>query len=162
MGAVGSGGEICRKQGFSFESTVSEGELRTDSLSAAKSDAAAYFDVRGNILFAEGVDFRQVTSRPFPAALRARLRPDSALLKLPRADSFVRGLVQLPEGVMMVAVRPVINSSGTGPVKGAFLLGRFLNKRHRQTIVCTTAIALVCAAIFSRLSADFATAREYL
>lgn len=46
----------------------------------------------------------------------------------------VRGVVSLPEGPMMVAVRPILRTDGSGPPHGALIMGRWLSEGFEQRL----------------------------
>ncbi len=135
-------------------------ELTTESLVPTQSHAAAYIDSRGRILYATGLDFKTLKTKPFPPELRAQLKPGSPLLKLPTPSSFVRGLVQIPEGILLVAVRPVTNSKGTGKIGGAFLLARFIDADLIQQMSAQVQLPISLHAISDHMPSDFRMANQ--
>jgi len=63
----------------------------------------------------------------------------SSLVKLTRSQSLdkdhgARGLVSLPDGPMLVAIWPVIHSTGAGVPKGALVIGRRFDKAELQRL----------------------------
>lgn len=46
----------------------------------------------------------------------------------------VKGVVKLPEGLMMLAWEPVLTGHGEGPPRGALVMGRFLNDAELQKL----------------------------
>jgi len=54
------------------------------------------------------------------------------LLSQPSGTTELSGIISLPAGIMMMVSQPVVQSSGTGPIAGYFILGRFLTESRRQ------------------------------
>jgi PAS domain S-box-containing protein len=76
---------------------------------------------------------------PLPPFLRQALRPGSPLLKCHTPADKVSGFVCTPNGLMLVAARPITDSSGHGPVRGVLVMGRYLDHAEQTMIArCTS------------------------
>lgn len=89
-------------------------------------NALVVLDESDKPVLQQGYNLEQRQRIPVPASLWEHLQPDSPLLAHDTTTSSVRGLLQLPEGPMMVAARPIVTSEAEGPIRGTLLLGRFL------------------------------------
>jgi signal transduction histidine kinase len=81
----------------------------------------------GQIVGAKAYDLDQQRSIPVPAFFRESSTIRSALFQQNILDSATTGLALLPEGPMLVASRPIVTSENQGPIRGALLMGRYLD-----------------------------------
>jgi len=89
-------------------------------------NALILLDRSGKPLLQQGYNLESRQRVPIPRSLWEHLQPGSPLLTHSSTTSAVHGLLQLPEGPMMVAARPIVTSEAEGPIRGTLLLGRFL------------------------------------
>ena len=89
-------------------------------------NALILLDRSGKPLLQQGYNLESRQRAPIPRSLWEHLQPGSPLLTHSSTTSAVHGLLQLPEGPMMVAARPIVTSEAEGPIRGTLLLGRFL------------------------------------
>lgn len=82
----------------------------------------------GTIVFSRANDYINNIQRPFPASLLPHLKPGSQLLKHGSPQSSVAGFVSLPEGLLMVASRPILTTEYKGPPRGTLIIGRFFDR----------------------------------
>jgi signal transduction histidine kinase/DNA-binding response OmpR family regulator len=82
----------------------------------------------GRIVFGTGFDYNKGKKTPIPEALKRHLVLSDRLLQHPDLTTTVAGIVLLPEGPMMIIARPILNSAGTGPIRGTLVVGRYLNQ----------------------------------
>ena len=81
----------------------------------------------GQIAGAKAYDLDQQRSIPVPAFFLQPSDARSALFQHSTLDSSTTGFVLLPEGPMLVASRPILTSDKNGPIRGALLMGRYLD-----------------------------------
>lgn len=113
-------------------------------------------DGRFQIVYQYAIDphVLPAVAHPFPEGLLPYLTPKSSLVTFRTAQDRTQGLLRLPEGVVMFAAQPIVAGDRTGPLKGAFMWGRFLTRAEvdaisevthlnlRMTPLPNTAIAL--------------------
>ncbi len=101
-----------------------------ETIEQLQADYIGYLHENGEVIWAAGVDRNARQLVPLPESLRAQLAPGKSLLDLPDLDSGVSGILQIPEGPLLVAVRRVLTSDQSecdGP-SAVFLLARFLDE----------------------------------
>jgi sensor domain CHASE-containing protein len=81
----------------------------------------------GRIVFSKAFDLQNEEEIPVPQNLWEHLSANSPLFRHPDTDSSITGLVLLPEGPMLVVSRPILTSQGEGPIRGALIMGRYLD-----------------------------------
>lgn len=121
-----------------------------------------FFDSSGKLVFGKAVDLTSGNSNPVPQALLDRLAKDPP----PRGHSLNQGLtgiVPLPEGLLLVAARPILPSSGKGPSNGMLILGRYLDSAEFAQLAKMTQITFTLHAVDDpQLPADVVGARVQL
>lgn len=100
---------------------------------------------------------------PVPPSLLAQLKPGSLLLSHPDISSEITGLLQLPEGTLIVSSLPILNSEGTGPINGTMVWAKYLAEDEVAQLETTTQLDV---AFYSyndpTLSADLVRAKQRL
>ncbi|MBT0664621.1 PAS domain S-box protein [Geobacter pelophilus] len=86
------------------------------------------FNKDGKMLFSRGHDFHANSQKPVPDSLLKYLSPGSTLLTHNSPEHTVTGLLSIPEGTLLIVSRPILTSEYKGPVNGALVIGRFLDK----------------------------------
>ncbi|MFH0953728.1 MAG: PAS domain S-box protein [Verrucomicrobiota bacterium] len=77
-----------------------------------------------------------------PQGLERHLGASSRLVALRDPKSHVSGLILLPEAPALVSSRPIVRSTGEGPVRGALVTGRFLDREEIQELADTVMLSL--------------------
>ena len=115
-----------------------------------------FVDSSGRVVYAKAFDLGRGVERPLPVGLDRWLAPGGLLLQHSRWDSVQTGIIELPEGLMLVAVRPVLNSQRSGPVRGTVIFGRFVDRGVTAQIArLTQAPVAIHGAQERRQSAEF-------
>jgi len=81
----------------------------------------------GDLAFGGGFDLARGQSIPVPASVADHLAPGGELMGGPSGMASLTGIVSLPEGPLLVASRPILDSEGRGPSHGRLIFGRFLD-----------------------------------
>ena len=93
-----------------------------------KANMAAMLDETGALVWGSGYDLESYHPADLPFGLVDYLSADSMLARHPGVTSEVSGILMLPQGPMLVDSQPILTSDGKGPVRGAFVLGRWLDE----------------------------------
>jgi PAS domain S-box-containing protein len=115
---------------YAFIQNGNPGFVKSEVGYGALSDAVArglnlelYIRSSGQIVFGEGFDLATQKETPLPEGLGEHLHAGSRLL----AQSGNSGIVLLPKGPMLIASRPILTTTGKGPVHGSLIRGRYLD-----------------------------------
>lgn len=129
-----------------------------------KFNAVIFVDSAAKVVTALGADIDLKKEVPVSKALLDQLTPDSFLLNHPDAKSLHQGILQLPEGPMLIVSRPIVPSSGAGPIRGTVIMGRYLNPSYIQQLETLTKLPDLTVEKFdsTQASADFQAARQAL
>ena len=87
----------------------------------------AYLDTSGEIAYARAYDLNNKQEIPIPDDLKTYLSPGSPLLDTESHNPAVKGILTLPESIMMVVSHPILTDLGTGPARGTLVAGRYLD-----------------------------------
>lgn len=105
-------------------------------------NAVVFSHVSGRIVYAEGwpPDARRGVSTP--ESLLACLTSDSTLLRPAHGGAGSRGILSLPEGLLLVGVGTIVDRDAEDPPCGTLLLGRFLDARMIRDLSAATKLKL--------------------
>jgi diguanylate cyclase (GGDEF)-like protein/PAS domain S-box-containing protein len=118
-----------------------------------------FINEKGSIIFAKALDYRTGKDAAVPDVLMQQATPGSSLLQHKNADSSLKGILSVPEGVLLVASEPVLPSSGIGSVQGTLIFGRYLDTAEIQRLSKSTLYALTARTVNDKtLPEDFKSA----
>ncbi len=86
-------------------------------------------DKSGRQVFARAYDLETNKRVAVPRALAPYLTGRASLAGPLGIKGGVQGLVRLGDSLMMIVSRPILTSEDRGPVRGALIMGRYLDKR---------------------------------
>lgn len=96
----------------------------------------------GQIVFGQEFDLEAAQPAPLAPQLQQTLTPASPLLALADENSATSGFLVLPDGILMITSQPILTSDGTGPLRGALIMGRYLNQAEIQRLSDLTRVPL--------------------
>ena len=121
------------------------------------------FDSAGQLVFAKNIDLQTGQESPIPPVLQTHLEPDSPLLQHADTASQLSGLILLPDTPLLISSRPILTSLDEGPIRGSFIMGRFLNAAEVKRLAGLTDLSLTLQRFDAAvLPGDFQDAREAL
>jgi sensor domain CHASE-containing protein/signal transduction histidine kinase len=102
-------------------------------------------DTSGHVVFEKGLDLTTQEEIPIPefAPEALAVLPGHLLLDHPDTESTKTGIVLLSQGPMLLASRPIITSDGQGPIRGTFIMGRFLDQDLVGRVAETAQLSLL-------------------
>ena len=98
-------------------------------------------DAQGNPIAGQGYDLDTRTLVPVPEDLRTVLASESRR-GYSGDTAGTMGIVMLPEGPMMIAIRPVFSDTGSGQILGYLMMGRYLDAREVSRITTMAQLPL--------------------
>lgn len=108
--------------------------LVPEALVNLKVDLVILMQPSGRIVFGTGFDRQTRQNRPVPTALLSRLTAQSPLLEKTLTGTSQKGIIVLPEGAMIITSRPILTSEGKGPIRGALIFGRYLDRQSVEQL----------------------------
>ncbi len=100
-----------------------------------------YVHIPDRIVFAKAFDLGSKEEIAVSKGIADYL-PDMPLLSLLDPSGKISGLIQLPEGPILIASYPILTSEREGPVHGILMIGRFLNRAEIDMLAETTQLKL--------------------
>jgi sensor domain CHASE-containing protein/GAF domain-containing protein len=133
-------------------------------IDALEMNAIVYVDDSANVVTSLGADLSTGKAAPVSSALLSQLTDSSPLLKHSQTNSKVQGIIQLPEGPMLVSSRPIVTSEGKGPIRGTLVMGRYLNTEALKELQDRTKLPNIALEKFNgtQLPPDFQSAKQAL
>lgn len=121
------------------------------------------FNNQGQQVVGKGFNLEQKKETPISDSFQKYLTPNSLLLKHSNPGSNITGIVLLPEGFLMIASHPILNSQGTGSIRGSLIMGSYLNDKRIKELAQRTQLSLsVYRVDDTQLPPDFQAARSAL
>ena len=88
-----------------------------------------FINSSGNTVFGKAYDIQNKTELPIPGSFQ-NISPGNILLQHSDENSSIKGIILLPEGPMMVASRPILDTERKKPIRGSLIWGRYLNDKE--------------------------------
>ncbi|OUC16057.1 MAG: hypothetical protein B0A82_03495 [Alkalinema sp. CACIAM 70d] len=107
-----------------------ESNLIDSQLALLDVNLIAFFSPTGELVFGTMYDSKKARSEPIPPEILKALTPTSPILKSPSQQEDLTGLIQAPQGAMLLASRPILNSKRQGPVRGRMVIGKYFHNSH--------------------------------
>lgn len=121
------------------------------------------FNNQGKPVVGKGFNLEQKKETAISDSFQKYLTPNSLLLKHSNPGSNITGIVLLPEGFLMIASHPILNSQGTGSIRGSLIMGSYLNDKRIEELAKRTQLSLkVYRVNDTQLPPDFQGARSAL
>jgi len=102
-----------------------------------------FIDSAGQTVFGKAFDLDNEEAVLVPQSLQGHLTIGDILLTHSDTESSISGIVLLPEGPMLIASRPILTSEDEGPIRGALVMGRFLDATEMERFAELTHLPLV-------------------
>jgi signal transduction histidine kinase len=93
-------------------------------------DLMVFIHASGRIVWATSFDREKKKKIPLARAVRERLLQGDPLPRQSDVRGSRAGILVLPEGPMILSVRPIVTSENRGPIRGTLIVGRYLGARE--------------------------------
>ena len=125
-----------------------------------------YFNVNGDIVYSKGFNLIRKAEERVTENFKIYFSPGSPgfekLLAL-QPETSLTGVIRLPEGPMLIAVRPILPTSRQGKSKGVMLAGRYLDDAEVGMLSAAADLNLELTDIYKPPATDnYRKAREAL
>lgn len=110
-----------------------ESNLVNDVFIGLKINVMVFIDSRGQIVFGKAFDLYKNYVQDMPSFFKKDVI-DSNLYIKDRSIKSVKGIVNLPEGLMFVAAQPITSSDGSSDPRGTLIMGHFLDDKMIRDI----------------------------
>ncbi len=113
--------------------------LTDATLAQSEINTILYVDLTGQIVYSKTFDLQNKQAIPTVPEWATYL---PALTRDVGLDRSVTGLVQLADGQLLVAARPILTSEYTGPRRGTLVMARYLSSEAIRQLEKTTGLTL--------------------
>ena len=118
-----------------------------------------FINSSGKIVYGKAYDLEKDEEIPVSLKLQS-LSASDLLINHKDTESYIKGIILLPEGPMLVASRPILTSERKGPIRGTLVIGKFLNRAEIERLSGITHLSLTVNRFDdSQLPSDFKEAR---
>jgi len=117
-----------------------------------------FINSNGRIVYGKAFDD---AGKEFPVPMQLTgLYVNDSLFKHNDPESFVSGIIMLPDAPMIVASHPILTSESKGPIRGTLVMGRFLDQAEIERLSGITHRSLSINRFDDpRMPSDFSEAR---
>ncbi|HEY3418510.1 MAG TPA: methyl-accepting chemotaxis protein [Armatimonadota bacterium] len=119
-----------------------EENLTPDAMRSLKLHHIIIVDSQARIVLAKGLDAALEKSVDMPSSLKPYLTQQGVLLKHPDTKSVITGILNLPEGPLLVVSLPILTSNQTGPIRGSLIMAQYLDAVKVQSLADRTHVAI--------------------
>ncbi|KAM3100594.1 CHASE4 domain-containing protein [Phormidesmis sp. 146-35] len=119
-------------------------------LSMLQVNMILFIDRSGKIVFGTGFDLQEGQRVPIPQGVKQHIAIGDRLLQHATSQSTTTGILMLPEGPMMVASRPIVNSAGKGPILGSLIVGRYVREEDVSQLTRSLQVPLTVQPLLDR------------
>ncbi len=105
-------------------------------------DAMVFLGKENEVVLAAAYSRKTGEKMPVPAGLLEALGSGPPLVGLRESDPPVSGVIDLPDGPVMIASRPVLTSEYIGPANGTLVMGKLLDQDAIRRLSETTHLSL--------------------
>lgn len=122
-----------------------------------------FINSTGQLVYGEAFDLQNDTQIPLAADLTALVASYPLLWSFNSTSSYSRGIILLTEGPLLFSSRPILTSTGLGPVRGALIMGEYLTQQKLTEFSSQVQLPLTLETFNDpRLPSDFQLARSSL
>ncbi len=118
-----------------IETNVSE-----NTFTLSKLNLFSIYNLQGELVWGMLYDFQNKEKVSMPGFLETTIPGIPKLINHAEVESSVEGIVNTARGPLMLVSRPIITTQNEGPIRGALIMGRFLDDNMRTTIAEQTAV----------------------
>src|SRR3989304_6002029 len=120
-------------------------------------DLILFINSSGQMVF--GRAFQQGTETPAPQSLLELISANNFLWYHSSVESRITGVIPLAENPLLIASRPILTGQHEGPIRGALIMGRYLDSEEIEYLSQTVHLPLSVSRFDdSQASSDFLTA----
>jgi methyl-accepting chemotaxis protein len=117
-----------------------------DTLSKMGLNLIVFVKPDGGIWYSQAINLDTKAEGALPVFFQSTLPPGHWMLSEMSRGSETSGVLLLPEGILMTAYSPILQTDGEGPPHGLLVMGRFLDATEIRNIEKTTKVVHISIA----------------
>ncbi|MDP2729646.1 MAG: CHASE4 domain-containing protein [Dehalococcoidales bacterium] len=131
---------------YAFVEDVNQDYIQTnlvdDTFTELRLNLMLFVNSSGQMVHGKAFDLQNEEEMTVPESLLSYLPPGGLLVSHSDPESIVRGIILLPENPMLIVSAPILTSEDEGPVRGALILGRYLDSSEIERLSGQTRLPL--------------------
>jgi signal transduction histidine kinase len=124
-----------------------QSNLIEDTFTGLSLDVILFVNSTGYVVHGTAFDRENMTETAVPQDLLQLVSDSNYLWYHDDTNGSIVGLVSLKEAPLMVASRPIMTSQSEGPIRGALIMGRYLNSEEIENIEKTIYLPIVISSL---------------
>ncbi|MCX8153359.1 MAG: ATP-binding protein [Candidatus Bathyarchaeota archaeon] len=106
-----------------------ESNLVDETFANLEVNLMVFINTKGQIIYSEAFNLSSSTKMPVPQEFLTLLSSNGFLWNHTSAESGITGIVHLTNVPLLIASHPIVTSQHEGPIRGALIIGRFLDSK---------------------------------
>jgi methyl-accepting chemotaxis protein len=140
-----------------------DANFQASSFNSLRMNMILVLDTYGQLIHGEAFDLESGEMVPIPSDVLQHLSGDSPLIQHAETDTGTAGILLLPEGPLLVASQPILNSQREGPIHGTLIMARYFDSSELEYVGTLTRLPLTSYPLDAAgLPPDFQTAQASL
>ena len=121
--------------------------LTNEQIAFLNVNLVIYVNSKGKIIYGTGFDLNNKQKTSIPRSISQSIKPNNILLQPSNPNNSLAGIVSIPEGLMLISSRPILNSKGGGIVRGRLIFGRYIDTKITNRLAKATRLSLTIQAL---------------
>ncbi|MEI6126399.1 MAG: CHASE4 domain-containing protein, partial [Pseudomonadota bacterium] len=121
-----------------------------------------FTDASGEIIYSQGLTLSHDGEAPVLESLLKAIASTPGLVRHPGLDSSVKGIVAVPECLVLITSRPIRTGAYKGPVAGSLIVGTYLSPTHIDELARQTHVSITIEHTAAALSGPEIPAIDYI
>ncbi|MDI6643792.1 MAG: CHASE4 domain-containing protein [Methanobacteriaceae archaeon] len=136
-----------------------ETNLQPETFSRLNLNLILFIDNDGQIIYGKGFNLKENRELELPSDFNRTLALDNPLININSTGN--SGIIITQYGPMIISSHPILRGSGSGPIQGTIIIGRFMDQSelNRLSVITNSSISLE-EYNSPNLSTDFKAARS--
>ena len=140
-----------------------DANFQASSFNSLRMNMILILDTYGRLIHGDAFDLESGEMLPVPSSVEEYLSGANPLIQHSESDPGIDGILLLPEGPLLVAAMPILNSQGEGPVHGTLIMARYFDSGELEHVSTLSLLPLSSYPLDgTALPSDFQAARASL
>ncbi len=118
-----------------------ESNYPNESLALLRLNFLVLLDTAGVSVLELGYEAKSRAVISLPPSLKTHLAKDSLLVRLPLSSKRISGILQLPQGNILIAASPILTSQARGPIRGVMIVARYWGEAQSEHLTRITQLS---------------------
>lgn len=117
-------------------------DAEATSIATLQLNMMLFYNDSGQLYYAKGVDIDSSEERDVSPALLEYLSTQKFLFSIPSHPVYISGIINTPEGPLLLAANPITPSTNDEPIVGTYIVARYLDATLIEELEKTTNLSL--------------------